>query len=291
MSPAQHSHAPTTEESWHRASGLQSSVEGEMGLLLRRRLWTGPVPLMLEDWPSLNSLTCVATGRQSTKHQTLRRRLPRRGKMLSMDCQATCRKQLSSSASRLLRPTRYCVSVMRFSATVNWRRISTTLLHGASSSTSPSLLGIVLKVIHCACSTRRSHVLRHLYCCEQLFSKIKYTNFCLRSLLSDRHFNNILLLSSSSIEPDIDIRTSLNSWQATPAVSLTCLFCNKIIVIYILILGFSGFYSGPWAAPESLIWPSLWKGCPPLIYILYISLLVVVPSCRKSNDLFRDHHL
>ena len=43
------------------------------------------------------------------------------------------------------------------------------------------------------------------YCCEQLFSKMKYTKSRLRSLLSDRHLNDILMLSSSSIEPDIDI--------------------------------------------------------------------------------------
>ena len=43
------------------------------------------------------------------------------------------------------------------------------------------------------------------YCCEQLFSKMKYTKSRLRSLLSDRHLNNILLLSSSSIKPDIEI--------------------------------------------------------------------------------------
>ena len=43
------------------------------------------------------------------------------------------------------------------------------------------------------------------YCCEQLFSKMKYTKSRLRSLLSDSHLNGILLLLRSSIEPDIDI--------------------------------------------------------------------------------------
>ena len=43
------------------------------------------------------------------------------------------------------------------------------------------------------------------YCCEHLFSKMKYTKSRLRSLLSDRNLYDILLLSSSSIEPDIDI--------------------------------------------------------------------------------------
>ncbi len=43
------------------------------------------------------------------------------------------------------------------------------------------------------------------YCCEQLFSKMKYTKSRLRPLLSDPHLNGILLLSSSSIERDIEI--------------------------------------------------------------------------------------
>ncbi|XP_076044814.1 general transcription factor II-I repeat domain-containing protein 2-like [Oratosquilla oratoria] len=36
-------------------------------------------------------------------------------------------------------------------------------------------------------------------CCEQLFSKMKYTKYHLRSQLSDRHLNDILLLSTSTI--------------------------------------------------------------------------------------------
>ena len=44
------------------------------------------------------------------------------------------------------------------------------------------------------------------YCCEQLFSKMKYTKSRLRSMLSDRHLNDILVLSNSPIEPDIEIR-------------------------------------------------------------------------------------
>uniref|UniRef100_UPI00358E1D8A general transcription factor II-I repeat domain-containing protein 2-like n=1 Tax=Myxine glutinosa TaxID=7769 RepID=UPI00358E1D8A len=43
------------------------------------------------------------------------------------------------------------------------------------------------------------------YCCEQLFSKMKYTKSHLRSQLSDRHLNDILLLSTSTIEPDMEI--------------------------------------------------------------------------------------
>ena len=43
------------------------------------------------------------------------------------------------------------------------------------------------------------------YCCEQLFSKMKYMKSRFRSLLSNRHLNDILLLSSSSIELDVEI--------------------------------------------------------------------------------------
>ena len=42
------------------------------------------------------------------------------------------------------------------------------------------------------------------YCCEQLFSKMKYTKSHLRSQLSDRHLNDILLLSTSSIDVTLD---------------------------------------------------------------------------------------
>ncbi|XP_076047236.1 general transcription factor II-I repeat domain-containing protein 2-like [Oratosquilla oratoria] len=43
------------------------------------------------------------------------------------------------------------------------------------------------------------------YCCEQLFSKVKYTKSHLHSQLSDRHLNDILLLSTSTITPDMEI--------------------------------------------------------------------------------------
>ena len=41
------------------------------------------------------------------------------------------------------------------------------------------------------------------YCCEQLFSNMKITKSHYRAQLSDKHLNHILLLSSSSIMPDI----------------------------------------------------------------------------------------
>ncbi|XP_076057126.1 general transcription factor II-I repeat domain-containing protein 2-like [Oratosquilla oratoria] len=43
------------------------------------------------------------------------------------------------------------------------------------------------------------------YCCEQLFSKMKYTKSHLRFQLSDHHLNYIILLSTSNIEPDMEI--------------------------------------------------------------------------------------
>ena len=43
------------------------------------------------------------------------------------------------------------------------------------------------------------------YCYEQLFSKMKYITSLLPSLLSDLQVNDILLLSSSSIQPDTHI--------------------------------------------------------------------------------------
>ncbi|XP_076069196.1 general transcription factor II-I repeat domain-containing protein 2-like [Oratosquilla oratoria] len=43
------------------------------------------------------------------------------------------------------------------------------------------------------------------FCCEQLFSRMKYTKSHLRSQLSDCHLNDILLLSTSTIEPAVEI--------------------------------------------------------------------------------------
>ncbi|XP_076059097.1 general transcription factor II-I repeat domain-containing protein 2-like [Oratosquilla oratoria] len=43
------------------------------------------------------------------------------------------------------------------------------------------------------------------YCCEQLFSNMKYTRSHPRSQLSDRHLNDILLLSISTIKPHMGI--------------------------------------------------------------------------------------
>ena len=103
------------------------------------------------------------------------------------------------------------------------------------------------------------------YCYEQLFSKMKHITSLLRSLLSDLHVNDILLLSSSSIEPDID--TLLHGKQHQPSHWFAC-FAKKLQP------HFCDFVcdSGPRAAPESLIWPSLWKGCPPLLYTMNIHL-------------------
>ena len=96
------------------------------------------------------------------------------------------------------------------------------------------------------------------YCYEQLFSKMKYITSLLPSLLSDFHVNDILLLSSSSIEPDIEIL--LHGKQHQPSHWFAC-FAIKLQPYFGDFVG----DSGPRAAPESIIWPSLWKGCPPLI--------------------------
>ena len=42
------------------------------------------------------------------------------------------------------------------------------------------------------------------YCCEQLFSKMKYTKSRIYSQLIDCHLNNILLLSTLSIHLDVE---------------------------------------------------------------------------------------
>ena len=56
------------------------------------------------------------------------------------------------------------------------------------------------------------------YCCEQIFSKMKYTKSRIRSQLSDRHLNDILLLSNSSI--DADIESLLHGKQHQPSHNL-----------------------------------------------------------------------
>ncbi|XP_050733317.1 general transcription factor II-I repeat domain-containing protein 2-like [Eriocheir sinensis] len=53
------------------------------------------------------------------------------------------------------------------------------------------------------------------HCCEELFFKMKYTKPHLRSQLSNRHLNDILLLSTSSIEPDIE--TLIHGKQHQPS--------------------------------------------------------------------------
>ena len=95
------------------------------------------------------------------------------------------------------------------------------------------------------------------YCYEQLFSKMKYITSLLPSLLSDLQVNDIILLSSSSIEPDTDIlihckQHQPSHWFACFAIQLQPHFGDFVCD------------SGPRAAPESIIWPSFWKGCPPL---------------------------
>ena len=42
------------------------------------------------------------------------------------------------------------------------------------------------------------------YCCEQLFSKMKYTKTYLRSSLHDDHLEDILMLSTTNISADVE---------------------------------------------------------------------------------------
>ena len=80
------------------------------------------------------------------------------------------------------------------------------------------------------------------YCCEQLFSKMKYTKSRLRD--ARRYCNRPALGPPSKYHYSVvEIIHRAGHWQAAPAVSLICLLFNTIIVIihciYILILGFS----------------------------------------------------
>ena len=75
-----------------------------------------------------------------------------------------------------------------------------------SSNNFPKYIALVQRIVAMFGST---------YCCEQLFSKMKYTKSHLRSQLSDRHLNDILLLSTSFIEPDIE--TLLHGKQHQPS--------------------------------------------------------------------------
>ena len=110
--------------------------------------------------------------------------------------------------------------------TVQWwtegEVLQRTLLHCPSSATSPCLLGIFLNTLRMF-NVSPVDIFGDTYCCEQLFSKMKYTKYRLRSLFSDRHLNDILLLSSSSIEPDIEIllhgkQHQPSQWFATRAL-------------------------------------------------------------------------
>ncbi|XP_050705933.1 general transcription factor II-I repeat domain-containing protein 2-like [Eriocheir sinensis] len=74
------------------------------------------------------------------------------------------------------------------------------------SSNFPKYIGRVQRIVATFGST---------YCCEQLFSKMKYTKSHLRSQLSDLHLNDILLLSTLSIEPDIE--TLIHGKQHQPS--------------------------------------------------------------------------
>ena len=53
------------------------------------------------------------------------------------------------------------------------------------------------------------------YTCEQVFSKMKYTKNHLRTRLRDDHLDDILLLSSTNISPDVDKLCKNNQKQVS----------------------------------------------------------------------------
>ena len=47
------------------------------------------------------------------------------------------------------------------------------------------------------------------YICEQLFSRMKHTKNKNRTKITDKHLENSLRISTSSVEPDIDLLVQL----------------------------------------------------------------------------------
>ena len=53
------------------------------------------------------------------------------------------------------------------------------------------------------------------YCCEQLFSRMKLTKSKSRAQLTDGHLNDVLLLSVSSVVPDISSLSAQKQHQVS----------------------------------------------------------------------------
>ena len=53
------------------------------------------------------------------------------------------------------------------------------------------------------------------YCCEQLFSRMKLTKSNSRAQLTDGHLNDVLLLSVSSVAPDISSLSAQKQHQVS----------------------------------------------------------------------------
>ena len=53
------------------------------------------------------------------------------------------------------------------------------------------------------------------YCCEQLFSRMKLTKSKSRAQLTDGHLNDVLLLSVSSVAPDISSLSAQKQHQVS----------------------------------------------------------------------------
>ena len=54
-----------------------------------------------------------------------------------------------------------------------------------------------------------------IYCCEQLFFRIKLTKSKSRAQLTDGHLNDVLLLSVSSVPPDISSLSAQKQHQVS----------------------------------------------------------------------------
>ena len=160
---------------------------------------------------------------------------------------------------------------LSYSAMMNWRRGSTTLLQCPSSATPSRNFPKYIAHVQCVVA-----MFGCTYRCEQLFFKnkvhtqslafapcswtpISRTFFCCRAHPSSRTLKYFFMASSTSRLTDL------------PALQYT--YCNNTYYIYNGLHPHFGVFvchSGPRAAPEGLIWPSLWKGCPPLPYIVLI---------------------
>ena len=159
---------------------------------------------------------------------------------------------------------------LSYSAIMNWRRSFTTLLNCPSSATLPSLQGIFqttlgmfnasypcLATPTVANSSSPKWSTRSLAFAPSSRTAISKTFFCCRAHPSSRTLKYFFIASSTSRRTDF------------PGLQYT--YCN--IVIYIPHFWVFVCHSGPRAAPESWIWPSVWKDCPPMHFMVSTTYL------------------